>query len=1046
MWISDFAIRRPIVTIVAMLTLVLFGAVSLLFLKTDEFPDVNPPVVSLAIPYPGASPDTVERELAKPVEDAINGISGVDRIRSTSYDGFAVIVVEFVFEKDLQQATQDIRDKLSAIRLDLPSEMEEPVITRFDPNDLPVVSLTLSSDSVSTPELTKLADPAIVGELQSVSGVASVDLVGAQNPELTVEVDPEALEAAGISMSQVVMALQSSNLAAPVGRLTADREERTIRLQGRLDGPHDFEDITLTARGGRLVRLGEVAKVYAGVEEARSVALFDGKEAVGINIVKATGASTTQVSEDLRGVVEELRKTLPKGVELDIVRDSGTRVDHSVTEVQHTLIEGALLTVLVVFLFLGSWRSTVITGLALPVSVLAAFISVWVYGYTLNTMSLLGLSLSIGILVDDAIVVRENIVRHMEMGKDHYQAARDGTAEIGLAVAATTFSIVVVFVPVAFMGGIAEQFMAPMALTIASSVMVSLLVSFSLDPMLSAYWPDPEVGHQGPKGIIGRVVDRFNKLLDRFTEYYKRVIAWALNHRLAMVMLATASFVGALALPAKGLVGSAFFPVQDRSEFILLLEMTPGSSLELTTDRVAEAARLARSVDGVAYTYATVGGIGGTVDEASVYVRLVPKKERNRHQDAIGAEVSAKVDALAGVNAAVVAGGFANQKQIQLVLNGPDIVTMANIADELVKEVKQVPGAVDVGVSTRGQKPELEVRIDRDLAASVGLSLGQVAQALRPAFAGIDVGDWTDPNGETRDVRVRFAKDYRNKADDLASMPLVVAGPEGAHTIPLGQIAEISAGRGPAQIQHVDRDQVIIVQANARGLPLSEVLKGINERLDAYNMPPGYSIWQSGDVETQKEVFGRMFGALGVAVMLMYLILVVQFGSFLDPLAIMLSLPLSLIGVMLALLLTSSTVNLMSMIGIILLMGIVAKNAILLVDFAKWAEEKGLDRKAAIIEAGGTRLRPILMTSVAIVAGMIPVAVGLGEGADFRAPLGRAVIGGIITSTFLTLLVIPTLYDMLSSWREAFFRRFMPGMLVKHAEHPVEPAVVQPAK
>ncbi|MBA2319602.1 MAG: efflux RND transporter permease subunit, partial [Deltaproteobacteria bacterium] len=947
--------------------------------------------------------------------------------------------------KDLQQATQDIRDKISEIRQELPTEMEEPILTRFDPNDLPILSITLSSATASAGELTRLADPWITGELQGVPGVAQVNVVGGMPAELTVELIPGALEASGVSVGQVVAALQAANLAAPVGRVENDRMERSIRLQGRLEAPSDFEAIAVTSSNGRLVRLGDVATVKAGTEEARSMALFNSEEAVGIDVVKATGYSTTAVSADAQVILEEIRQKLPEGVELNLVRDSGERVADSVEGVEHTLIEGAILTVLVVFLFLNSWRSTVITGLALPVSVIASFIAVWAFGFTLNSMSLLGLSMAIGILVDDAIVVRENIVRHVEMGKDHLTAAREGTAEIGLAVAATTFSIIIVFVPVAFMGGLAEQFLGPMALTIAASVAVSLFVSFSLDPMLSAYWPDPVVARED-QNLLTRTVGAFNRAFDRQTDRYKSVIRWALNHRVAMVAIAALAFGGALAMPISGLVGTSFFPVQDRSEFLLNLELPPGTSLAYTQAKVVEAAKIAGKHEGVRYTYSTIGGRGGTVNEATIYVRLTKKNERDVHADDIATAARDEIDQLAGVLASVGTGGFGHEKQIQLQLQGPDVAVLADLADRLAAEVATVPGAVDVGLSTGGQKPELEVRLDRSLSSSLGLSVGSVAQALRPAFAGVDVGDWIDPSGETREVRVRLTPESRTRPQDLESLPLTITGPNGPATVPLGQVAEITLGKGPAQIEHLGRSRVIVVEANARGPALSAVMSGIEAKIDAFVFPPGYTIRQGGDVERQADVFGRMLGALGVAIVMMYFVLVVQFGSFVEPISIMASLPLSLIGVMLALLVSGSTVNLMSMIGILLLMGIVAKNAILLVDFAKWAEERGMPRKEAIIEAGGTRLRPILMTTVAIVAGMIPVALGSGEGADFRKPLGLAVIGGVITSTLLTLLVIPTFYDMLTSWRDAVIRRFAPGLAPAHPVAHAPDTAPSPAK
>jgi HAE1 family hydrophobic/amphiphilic exporter-1 len=743
----------------------------------------------------------------------------------------------------------------------------------------------------------------------------------------------------------------------------------------------------------------------------------------------------------VREQVRELQAGLPAGVTLRVVRDSGVRVNDSVRGVQDALIEGAALTVLVVFLFLNSWRSTVITGLALPVSVLASFVAVWAYGFTLNTMSLLGLSLAIGILIDDAIVVRENIVRHVEMGKDHYQAAFDGTDEIGLAVTATTLSIVVVFIPIAFLGGVAGQWFKPFGLTIVCSVLVSLFVSFSLDPMLSAYWPDPHLPMQ-QRSWLSRLLARFNQWFDRQAEAYKGVIAWALDHRISMVGLALASLVAALALPAMGYVGAGFVPEMDESEFTIDIETPPGSNLAYSRLKAEEVSRIARRRPEVAYVYTAVGGQGDAVDEGVVFVKLVPKAERSRTQAQVVSDIRSDVVKLGGLTASISTGFNPGQKQIQLQVRGPDAAELNRLAQAVATEMRQVPGAVDVALSTKGQKPELDVQLDRGLAGSLGITVGQVAQALRPAFAGIDVGDWIDPSGETRDVTIRIAPKSRSIVADLESLPLPVNGPNSSTTsIPLGQVARISPSIGPARIDHLDRDRVINVEANTEERALSDVVGDTMARLEkSVPFPPGYELSQGGETRDQNEIFGQMFMAIGIAVMLMYFVLVVQFGSFLEPLSILLSLPLSLIGVMLGLALTGESLNIMSMIGVILLVGIVAKNAILLIDFAKWSEESGMDRREALIQAGRVRLRPILMTTFALVAGMIPVALGSGEGGDFRAPLGITVIGGVITSTLLTLLVIPTVYEILADsrdWVASKFRRGRSAAATRPYEQPV---------
>jgi hydrophobic/amphiphilic exporter-1 (mainly G- bacteria), HAE1 family len=1017
MFISDFSIRRPLVTVVLMLIISGAGLFALANLKTDEFPEVSPPVIAVSVVYPGASPQGVERELVDPLEEAFSGISGVDEIRSISQDGFGQVVVIFDFAKNLQEASQDIRDQISTIRGDLPPEMEEPILSRFDPQDEPILSLTLSSPERDAVQLTRLADPGITKVLRGVSGVASVTVRGGVEREMTVQLDPNAMQAAGVSVGQVVQALSAQNLAAPVGRVTGVLDERTIRLRGRLETAGEFGDMVVAQRGDQLVRLSQVARVFDGAEEPRSLALFDGIEAIGIDIVKARGHSTTEVSHAVQQKVTEIQGALPADAKLGVVVDKGERVEQSVHNVQKALVEGALLTVLVVFLFLNSWRSTVITGLALPVSVLAAFAAVWAFGFTLNTMSLMGLSLAIGILIDDAIVVRENIVRHVEMGKDHYTAAREGTAEIGLAVAATTFSIVAVFVPIAFMYGMAGQWFKPFALTIASSVLVSLFVSFSLDPMLSAYWADPH-RDEHEKSFITRALDRFNAWFDRQAEAYRRVIGWALDHRAAVFGIATASFVGALVLQAT-VGGAGFFGESDSGEMSIVVETPPGSNLEYTRLKAEEAVRIARSHPEVDYTYTAIGGQGGAVDHATIYVRLQPKAERTRSLQEIGGQVRAEVNRVAGATYSVFTGYMSgNLKQIQLELRGTDAGELTRIAQQMADEVRQVPGAVDVGLSARGERPEVVVELNRGLAGSLGVTTAQVAQSLRPAFAGIDVGDWVDTDGETRDVMIRLAPEARQRASDLGQLPIMMNGPQGPTLVPLGQIATVTEGVSPAQIDHLDRERVVSIQANVSGRPLSDVMADIDARLSAIELPAGYRLTKGGEAKDQAEVFGHIFTALGIAVLLMYLILVLQFGSFLDPIAILMSLPLSLIGVVLMLILTGDTLNIMSLIGVILLMGIVAKNAILLIDFAKWGIEKGMSRRDAIIEAGRTRLRPILMTTFALIAGMVPIALGIGEGADWRAPLGRAVIGGTITSTLLTLVVIPTAYEVLDEWRE----------------------------
>jgi HAE1 family hydrophobic/amphiphilic exporter-1 len=1029
MFLSDFSIKRPLVVVVVTLALMLFGYFALTKLKTNQFPDVQPPVLVVNVPYPGASPETVEREILNRVEDSMSTIQGIRDIRSYARDSSATIVVVFEFDKDLTAAAQELRDSISTVRDKLPSEMKEPFINRADPNAQPVMSLALSSDTLTPLEISRLADVDIGRKLRSVPGVALVTLEGELEREMTIFLNSNAMREAKVSAVDVTNALRSQNLAAPVGRVMDGLQEQSIRLQGRLKDISEFEQMVVKQNGDQAIRLGQIADIVDGGAEQRRLSFFNGKKALGIDIVKAREASTISVTDAIKVQIEEIRKQLPKDVDLVIVQDQGEDVAASMRNVTEALGLGALLTIVVVFVFLNSWRSTLITSLALPTSVLASFIAVWACGFTLNFMSLLGLSLAIGVLIDDAIVVRENIVRHMEMGKDNMTAARDGTKEIGMAVTATTMSIMAVFIPIAFLDGMTGQWFKPFGLTVACSVLVSLFISFTIDPMMSAYWHDPDHDKTAKRRGLGLVFQKFNNWFDHQAERYSRLIGWALKHRKSMWALAFGSFFGAIYLQgAYG--GSGFMPETDNGGFIVSIRAPSESSLEYTRIKAAQVAEITQKIPEHRYTQTTVG-TQGNITRAQVFVRLVPEKERSRSAEEVATDVRAQIKQLIGAEFTVTAdlngGGGGDGKKLQIQFRGPETRVLEGIVMDYLAKLKQVPGAVDVGLSAQDPKPELQVEFDRGLASSLGLSMSDAASALRLAFAGAEIGDWVDPTGETRNVFVRIRPEERATVQDLEQLPLL-SSKTGA-MIPLEQVATVTLGKGPALIEHLDRETMMAVSANVEGRSFGEVFKDAMDLAKEINFPPGYDLVVGGEGRDQNEVFGSIFGALGLAVVLMYLILVVQFHSFLAPVAIMMSLPLSLIGVVLALLAFDSTLNLMSLIGVVMLMGIVVKNAILLIDCARKKEfEDGLTLDESLIAAGRERLRPILMTTFALVAGMLPVAIGIGEGSGFYRPLGIAVIGGTITSTILTLLVVPTFYDSLESlkrrikarWRRRF--------------------------
>lgn len=1022
MFLSDFSIKRPMVVVAVTLAMMIFGYFAMTNLKTNQFPDVQPPVLVMTIPYPGASPETVEREILNRVEDSMATITGIRELRSYARESNAMIVAIFEFDKDLIEASQEMRDAVAVVRDKLPTEMKEPFLRRQDPNAFPIMSLALSSKSMDPIELSQLAENLIAREIRAIPGVALVNLEGEKEREMTVFLNSNAMREANVSAMDVVSALRAQNVAAPVGRVVNGMEEQGIRIQGRLRDVREFEQMVVKRNGDQAIRLEQVADVVDGAAEQRRLSIFNGVPSLGIDVIKARDASTISVTDDIKAKIAELKKDLPADFELVVVRDSGEDVAASMRNVTEALSVGALLTIVTVFVFLNSWRSTLITSLALPTSVLASFIAVWACGFTLNFMSLLGLSLAIGILIDDAIVVRENIVRHMEMGKDNMTAARDGTKEIGMAVIATTMSIVVVFIPIAFLDGITGQWFKPFGLTVACSVLVSLFISFTLDPMMSAYWHDPDHDKNAKRRGLGRVLQRFNIWFDHQAERYSRLISWALKHRKSMWVLAFGSFFGAIVL--QGMYGgSGFLPETDDGGVVISVRAPSEASLEYTSIKAEQAAMIARQLPEQLYTQTTVG-TQGNITRAQVFVRLKKEYERDRSSREIAAELRAKVKQLVGAEYTVSAdlNGGGDGKALQIQFRGPDSRVLEGLVMDFVEKLKTVPGAVDVGLSAQDPKPELQIEFNRGLASSLGLSMNDAASALRLAFAGAEIGDWIDPTGETRNVYVRIKPEERMTVQDLERLPLL-SSRTGA-MIPLEQIATVSVGKGPAVIEHLDRESMMAVGANVQGRSFGEVDADAKKLLKTIAFPPGYDVVSGGQSRDQAEVFGSIFGALGLAVMLMYLILVVQFHSFLAPVSIMMSLPLSLIGVVLSLLVTGSTLNLMSLIGVVMLMGIVVKNGILLIDCARKKEGEGMGLEEALIAAGRERLRPILMTTFALVAGMLPVAIGFGEGAAFYKPLGISVIGGVLTSTILTLLVVPTFYDSLETFKRKLKARF----------------------
>ena len=1014
MFLSDFSIKRPTATIVLIVAMMAMGLMAMHKLRVNQNPDVEVPGMQVFIAYPGASPDTVEREIVNRLEKTLQTISGANHVYADAREGNASFWIEFSFKKNMIEASDEVRNAIAGVRYKLPNEMREPIIRRFDPSTQPIMNMALSSNQQSHAEISRLAEDQLADKLRGIPGIATVQVNGSLKRELSVLLRAEKLREYGVAVSDVVGALRAQNTNAPVGKLRGALEEESIRLVGRIESPEEFQNIVVKRRGDQIVRLAQVAEIKDGFADISDISIRSGKPNVGIQVTRSREASTVSVAKAVREMVTEVNKEFEKehpGTTLEITRDGGKDAQSSLSNVIESLMFGAVLTIFVVYAFLNSWRSTLITALSLPTSVIAAFIAVWLCGFTLNFMTLLGLSLAIGVLIDDAIVVRENIVRHMQRGSDRRKAALEGTAEIGMAVAATTFSIIAVFIPVAFMPGVSGEWFRPFALTVTCSVLVSLGISFTLDPMLSAYWGDPADHHTAPKKGLSKVLARFNDWFDHQADRYGRVIAWALHHRRWMAAIALITLVAALGLHVK-FGGSSFLPVADSGNLMIEVRTPASSSMEYARLKMERAAEIARTLPETKDTNSNINASGGRI-----YVDIGKKNSRKRTAKEIAVDLREKIRVLVGAEYTVLDDlNNGAHKPIQIDFTGPDSRKLLEITSAYMDKLRQIPGAVDVGLSEQDPKKELKIELNRGLANSMGISVNDAAQALRVSFAGIEVGDWVDPTGETRDVAVRLHPDDRVSKENIERLPIAVTGTN--LMVPLDQIATISMGKGPSGIEHADGKRTITVSANAQGRSNGEVTEDALKLAKSFDYPPGYGLSLGGAGQDQQELFTEMLIALISGIGLMYLILVLQFGSFTAPLAVMLSLPLSLIGVVLALLVTGSTLNLMSFIGIIMLMGLVAKNAILLLDAARKQEAEGANREDALMHAGRVRLRPILMTTFALIAGMMPVALGLGEGGEFYRPLAIAIIGGTITSTILTLLVVPTFYDSIEIARD----------------------------
>jgi len=1014
-FLPDISIKRPVFISVIILVFILVGILSYRGLTINDMPQADLPYVTVSIEQRGVAPDQLETNVAKKVEEVIGQISGVKHITTNISEGICNVIIEFALEISPDVAAQEVRDKVSSIRKSLPTDIDDPIIAKYDFSAKPILSLAVSG-TLDSRVISKLVDDVITKSLYTVNGVGSVKVYGKEEREIKIKLDLEKLAVYGLSPAEMVSGIQNGNMEKPGGKVTDGQREITLRTDNNVKSLEDFYNITVGTRSGREIKVRDVATVADGIKDKDSISYYDGKEAIGIDIVKQSGSNTVLVSDNVKKGLELIKGALPQGITIDVVADNSISIRDSVNEVVKTILEGCILAIIIVFLFLREWESTLISGISLPTSIITTFIAMKVMKFSLNTMSLMALSLAVGLLIDDAIVVIENIVRHLHMGKPPLQAAREGTAEIGLAVMATTFAVVAVFVPIAMVTGIIGKFFIEFGLTVAFSMLVSLFVSLTLVPMMSSRLLKAE--RKTSKTFVGHFLDWFNDKFDLLGTSYSNVLKVVLSHRLITLVFTVVIFAASIRLVP--LLGFSFVPATDTGSITISAGTDSGLTLQAGGEKAKEMEKRLKKYPEVTHVYTTVGA-----NTISINVTLIEKQARTKSSKQIASEIRDDLKGISGLELAVKAAslGPSGGKDVSFVIMGTDQEAMQVFALKAKQMLSQDPQAKDVAINLKTGKTETKLEVDRDKVTDLGVNTALAAETIRALFDGIDAGKF-EYAGDRYNVRVSLKDNQRKSLDNLDGV--YVTGSKDPTTplmIPLASVTKKVLSTSFSSIHRYDRLRQIELSANVEGIATGDFLNKYTSKLkNELDIPKGVMVKVGGMNETMSEGFASLVTALLMGILFMFLVMTMQFESFLDPIAIMFSLPMALIGAVLGLYIAGSELSIMSLIGIILLMGLVAKNGILLIDFTRQKRKDGLGVKEALIEAGSVRLRPILMTTLAMIFGMIPVATATGAGTEMRAPMGHAVIGGLITSTLLTLFIVPVIYSLLDDLKRKFRR------------------------
>jgi len=1013
MFLSEIAVRRPVFTAMVILALITFGFIGYSQLSIDLMPDVEFPFVTVQVVYPGASPETVEGEITEILEDEISTIEGIKTLQSWSAENVGIIFVEFELEYEIDQVVQDVRDKVSGSLQYLPEDIESPIVEKFDTGSMPILSYVVSAD-MPPADLAKFIDDRIKTPLQGVGGVGRVSILGAREREVKVWLNLDKMKSLGVGVDEVAYALQSKNVDIPGGRIETGRSEYTVKTKGELGSVEEFREIVIRYADGRPILLKNVARVDDSIEDRRTLARLNGKPAVGITITQQSGANTVDVADGCYEAVDEIRELLPEGVDVVLIVDSSTFIRDAISDLLQQIFLGGFIATMIVLVFLRNLRTTIIAAAAIPTSIIGTFAFMNAMGFTLNMVSLMALALSVGMLIDDAIVVIENVYRHIEMGKGPFKAALEATREVGLAVLATSMTIFAVFIPIAFMKGLIGRFFLQFGLSVVFAAAISLFTAFTLIPMLSSRFVVPSRN-------TGRIFNIFENFFKRLESSYSRALDWSLRHRGLVLVLAIGAFIGAMMLSP--LIGAEFQPPYDDGKIGVSLEIEEGSSIAVMEEYVEKVEKIISEYPEVVNIFSTVGG-GSTedVNNASIFVGLTTRFERERDQFELIALIRDDLQGIPGLKTVVAgydAGPGGGGQEIQYILTSPDIEQLQRIADAVTLKMTENPGLVDINTDFISGKPEVRVHIDRDKAEDLGIDIMNIASTINQLVSGETTITKYKEAGDQFDVKMRLTSEYRDTPNDI--LRLMVRAGDGS-LVDLYSLARVETATGPSRINHFAKQREITILANMDGIPLGTGMEFVEE-ITNENMEPGVTTKWGGMGDIMVESFGYLFFALFLGIILIYMILAAQFENFIHPFVIMFSLPLAMIGAFPMLLMKGDTINMMSFIGIITLMGLVTKNAILLVDFTNQERARGTSTDAALKIAGPVRLRPILMTALSTMGGLIPAFLAMGSGGEFRSPMASAVVGGLITSTFLTLLVVPVVYSLVDGWLGWIFRK-----------------------